>query len=142
MLHVHNYPSDYWRFTPQALELLLQNYPDKIIGWHGPERRPTNVWAVAFRDGRPALTQREIDHYRRLMTRYARQPLAWGRALRYRLGRWLCGARPFDYYLEQNNWKILCRTSTRRSRPGRNQPRAAPRTSRRARSGAVVPAHG
>src|SRR5205823_648837 len=24
--HIHNYPSDYWRFTPEALGLLLHNY--------------------------------------------------------------------------------------------------------------------
>ena len=32
--HIHSYPSDYWRFTPQALELLLRDYPSKILGWH------------------------------------------------------------------------------------------------------------
>src|SRR5262249_47734283 len=25
--HMHSYPSDYWRFSPAALELLLERYP-------------------------------------------------------------------------------------------------------------------
>jgi SAM-dependent methyltransferase len=118
-LHVHNYPGDYWRFTPQALELLLENYPHKIIGWQGPDRRPGNVWALAFRAARPPFTAADLDRYRLLLHRYAREPLSWGRALRYQLGRWLCGLRPFDYYLRQNHWKILCRTPPSPPPPGR-----------------------
>src|SRR5262249_7540605 len=37
---IHNFPNDYWRFTPEALELLLEDYPSKIIGWHGTRHRP------------------------------------------------------------------------------------------------------
>src|SRR6516164_3811883 len=32
--HIHNHPSDYWRFTPSAFDLLLEDYPQRIIGWH------------------------------------------------------------------------------------------------------------
>ena len=45
--HIHAYPNDYWRFTPEALRLLLDSLPTKIIGYNGPRRRPLNVWAVA-----------------------------------------------------------------------------------------------
>src|SRR5262249_11156499 len=48
--HVHDYPSDYWRFTPEALRLLLEDYPHTIVGAQGPSRRPSAVWAVAFRE--------------------------------------------------------------------------------------------
>src|SRR6516225_3813820 len=37
--HIHSYPSDYWRFSPQALTILLRRYPSKILGWHGPPGR-------------------------------------------------------------------------------------------------------
>jgi SAM-dependent methyltransferase len=108
--YIHPYPSDYWRFTPQALDLLLHRYPNKILGWHGPPRRPANVWALAFREGRPAITRPEFDRYRTLLGRYARQPLRWSKRLRYRLGRWLCGRRPFAPYLDQERWETECRT--------------------------------
>src|SRR5438270_9744982 len=53
---IHHFPEDYWRFTPTALEMLLQKYPSKILGWHGPKQRPAHVWALAFRERRPAVT--------------------------------------------------------------------------------------
>lgn len=107
--HIHNYPGDYWRCTPQALELLLEGYPTRILGWQGPRKRPLNVWALAFGPGRPAITAAEFDRYQRLLRRYAHQPLHGGRVLRYRLGRWLCGRRPFRFYLDQNQWETECR---------------------------------
>jgi SAM-dependent methyltransferase len=108
--HIHNYPCDYWRCTPQALDLLLDKYPTRILGWHGPSKRPLNVWAVAFGQARPPVTVAAFDRYQRLLRRYARQPVSGGRAWRYRLGRWLCGRRPFRFYLDQNHWETECRT--------------------------------
>src|SRR5262249_6508654 len=29
--HLHAHPHDYWRFTPDALKLLLEEYPSKIV---------------------------------------------------------------------------------------------------------------
>jgi len=108
--HIHQHPSDYWRFTPEAFELLLSNYPQKILGWHGAAKRPANIWAVAFREGRPPVAPPQFERYRRLLGQYARQPLPWQRRLRYRLGRWLCGRGPFAPYLDQERWETECRT--------------------------------
>jgi SAM-dependent methyltransferase len=108
--YIHGYPNDYWRFTPAALEILLEPYPSKFFGWHGPKRRPANVWALAFREGRPAITSQEFEEYQHRLRRYARQPLRWKKALRYRLGRLLFGRRPFDPYLELEHWESECRT--------------------------------
>src|SRR5207249_3846095 len=103
--HIHSFPSDYWRFTPEALELLLEDYPSKLLGWHGPAKRPSNVWALAFREGRPPISRAEFDAYRERVRRYAREPLPWAKRLRYHLGRWLCGRRPFAPYLDQERWE-------------------------------------
>ena len=106
--HIHPHPSDYWRFTPEAFRLLLDDYPSKIIGTHGPATRPAGVWALAFREGRPAITDAEYRHYQARMKLYARMPLPWARRLRYRLASWLCGQRPFAPYLERDTWQTLC----------------------------------
>jgi SAM-dependent methyltransferase len=106
--HIHNYPGDYWRFTPQALGVLLEGYPSKVVGWYGPARRPSNVWALAFREGRPPITATEYEHYRARMHHYARMPLAWGRRLRYGLARLLCGRRPLAPYLDRERWQSEC----------------------------------
>jgi SAM-dependent methyltransferase len=103
--HLHAHPCDYWRFSPQALAWLLDGYPSKVLGWHGPASRPAHVWALAFREGRPALTRAQHDHYRELMRRYARMPLPWGRRLRYGLGRLLFGRGPFAPWREREQWQ-------------------------------------
>ncbi len=103
--HIHDYPSDYWRFTPAALEMLLADYPSKVVGWHGPETRPANVWALAFRERRGPIGDDEYARYGALMDRYARAPMPWGRRLRYLAGRLLCGRRPFAPYLDRERWQ-------------------------------------
>jgi SAM-dependent methyltransferase len=124
--YLHDYPSDYWRFSPSALEMLLEPYPNQIIGWHGPAKRPANVWALAFREGRPPITADEFARYRSLMGRHARQPLKWTRRLRYGLGKLLCGPRPFVPYLENELWDSRCITQP--APPPAPPPRAVPET--------------
>lgn len=102
--HIHNHPNDYWRFTPEAFKVLLDGYPQKVIGWHGPKTRPSSVWSVAFREERPALSLEQLTRYHSLLKRYAHQPLNWRRRLNYRLASLLCGGGPFAPYLRQNNW--------------------------------------
>jgi SAM-dependent methyltransferase len=103
--HIHNQPSDYWRFTPAALELLLDDYPSKIVGWHGPDTRPANVWALAFREDRPAITAADYVSYQEKMHQYARMPLPWPRRLRLNLGRLLFGGGHFAPLLLRERWR-------------------------------------
>lgn len=99
--HIHSYPYDYWRFTPDAFKLLLEDYPSKIIGWHGPRTRPADVWCLAFREARPAVTAEQFARYQGLLGRYARMPMPWGRRLRYGLGRLVAGRRAFAPWLDR-----------------------------------------
>lgn len=104
--HIHCFPSDYWRFTPEAFRLLLDRYPSKLIGWHGPRTRPANVWGVAFREESPGIAPGQEQQYRRLLNQYAREPLPPLRRLRYQLGRLLCGSRPFAPWLAREKWDV------------------------------------
>ena len=70
-VRIHNHPSDYWRFTPEAFEVLLEDYPQKIIGYHGPEERPENVWAVAFGADHPPIPDDLIEQYKKRIDEYA-----------------------------------------------------------------------
>jgi hypothetical protein len=108
--HIHDHPRDYWRFSPQAFELLLDRYPQKILGWHGPKKRPAGVWAVAFREHHPAITQQQLSCYRSLLRLYARQPVPKFQLLRYRIGRLICGRGPFAPSLDQERWETECRS--------------------------------
>jgi SAM-dependent methyltransferase len=107
--HVHAYPHDYWRFTPEAFDTLLEKFPTRVLGWHGPERRPLNVWAAAFGEKAKVPTESQLANYRRLLAEYAKEPVGWGRNLRYRLGRLLCGRRPFAPHLDREKWEIEVR---------------------------------
>jgi SAM-dependent methyltransferase len=107
--HVHSYPSDYWRFTPEALDFLLERYPVRLLGWHGPERRMANVWAVAFRNESRLPNPSDIEAYRARLKEYAREPLQWHRRLRYQIGRLLCGRRPFAPHLDREHWSVEAR---------------------------------
>jgi SAM-dependent methyltransferase len=103
--HIHSYPSDYWRFTPEAFKLLLKDYPNKIVGWQGPKTRPVNVWALAFGAKHPPLTPQQYTRFRELLGRYGREPLPPMRRLRYQVGRLISGRRPFSPYLDQGCWE-------------------------------------
>lgn len=109
--HQHGYPSDYWRFTPQALEVLLEPYPTRILGWHGSARRPANVWAVAFREEAKPPTPQQFENYRRLLGCYAREPLPMLRKMRYQLGRLISGRRPFAPHLDRERWQTELQNS-------------------------------
>jgi SAM-dependent methyltransferase len=106
--HIHSHPYDYWRFTPDAYRLLLEDYPSKIIGWHGPTSRPANVWCLAFREERPAITAAQFDRYQMLLKQYARMPLPWTRRLRYNVGRVLFGRRIFAPWLDREKCQSEC----------------------------------
>ena len=110
--HQHAYPSDYWRFTPHALEQLLDKYPTRIVGWHGPARREANVWAIGFREQAVLPTEQQFGMYRQLLGKYAREPLAWTRRLKYQIGRLLCGRRPFAPHLDREKWDTVLQRTT------------------------------
>jgi SAM-dependent methyltransferase len=108
-VHIHRHPEDYWRFTPEALELLLEAYPNRIVGWQGPPSRPAAVWGLAFGPNRPAVSASEYAHYRARLGEYARAPLPWYRRLRYGVARWLCGRGPLSPYLDRDRWECVRR---------------------------------
>lgn len=44
--HIHDHPSDYWRFTPSCLTRLLSPLDATLVGWQGNERFPHTVFAI------------------------------------------------------------------------------------------------
>jgi hypothetical protein len=116
--HIHSYPSDYWRFTPEALDVLLQDYPTRVLGWHGPKNRPLNVWALAFREQHRELSADQYARYRQLLGKYAHEPVPFIKQCRYRLARLICGRGPVGPYLEQDRWETVCRKRESNPSPG------------------------
>ena len=46
---IHDYPSDYWRFTPEAFKLLLKKFPIKVVGSQGNPDHPHTVYAIGIK---------------------------------------------------------------------------------------------
>ena len=46
---IHDYPSDYWRFTPEAFKLLLNKFSIKIIGMQGNPEHPHTILAIGIK---------------------------------------------------------------------------------------------
>jgi len=99
-LHIHAYPNDYWRFTPEAFRLLLDRLPAKLIGFHGPAKRPLDVWAVAAGSEYPKFTEQQHEQFQFRIAQYARQRLPWHKHIRYRIARLIGGRGPFAAFFD------------------------------------------
>lgn len=54
-IRVHGYPEDYWRFTPRAMERLLEGMPSHLYGWQSHEKDPHLVFALGINGARDDL---------------------------------------------------------------------------------------
>src|SRR5262245_14873943 len=88
---IHNHPSDYWRFTPEACGVMLEDYPQRIMGWHGPDERPENIWCLALREECEPITPQQFERYQSLLPPPGIWPLRRQRRWRYRLFDWIDG---------------------------------------------------
>jgi SAM-dependent methyltransferase len=47
---IHNYPSDYWRFTPEGFKVLLEAFTSSFVDACGEEKRPLCVVGVGVKE--------------------------------------------------------------------------------------------
>lgn len=66
---IHNYPYDYWRFTPEAFRSLLKPFTSAFVGYAGEENFPHTVVGVGFKGNPPALSEFE-EKYQTWQKRY------------------------------------------------------------------------
>jgi SAM-dependent methyltransferase len=48
--HIHDYPHDYWRFTPAAFKSLLKPFSDSFVGFVGIKDFPHTVVGIGFKE--------------------------------------------------------------------------------------------
>jgi SAM-dependent methyltransferase len=53
---IHDYPYDYWRFTPTAFESLLKPFKHSFVGFAGKEEFPHTVVGIGFKGDAPDLS--------------------------------------------------------------------------------------
>lgn len=57
LFEIHDYPHDYWRFTPEAFKSILKPFSGSFVGFAGYEKFPHTVVGIGFKGAVPDLTQ-------------------------------------------------------------------------------------
>lgn len=52
---IHEFPNDYWRFTPDGIRSLLRPFPNSFIGQYGDPSFPNGVVGIGFKGSPPPL---------------------------------------------------------------------------------------
>jgi ubiquinone/menaquinone biosynthesis C-methylase UbiE len=58
--HIHDYPSDYWRFTPEGFKSLLKPFSYTFIGFTGSSLLPTTVVGIGFKGTIPENAMKDF----------------------------------------------------------------------------------
>jgi len=71
--HIHDYPFDYWRFTPEAFRSILKPFPDSFVGFAGEEKFPHTVVGIGFKGAFPQISEfnRRYEHWKLQQMRLA-----------------------------------------------------------------------
>lgn len=56
---IHDYPYDYWRFTPEAFRSLLKPFAHCLVGYVGVKKFPHTVVGIGFKGEQPSLAEFE-----------------------------------------------------------------------------------
>jgi SAM-dependent methyltransferase len=57
---IHDYPYDYWRFTPEAFKSLLTPFKSSFVGFAGKSDFPHTVIGIGIKDSIPESTMSEL----------------------------------------------------------------------------------
>jgi len=72
---IHDYPADYWRFTPEGFRALLRPFEPSFVGYAGEADAPHTVVGWGYRGGEESL-EAFLPRYRRWQKRW-RFPWGW-----------------------------------------------------------------
>jgi len=59
---IHEFPYDYWRFTPEAFKSILKPFQTSFVGWQGKELFPHTVVGIAVKGELPDITAFEAEY--------------------------------------------------------------------------------
>lgn len=54
---IHEYPYDYWRFTPEAFKSILKPFANAFVGFQGTEIFPHTVVGIGVKGDMPPMTE-------------------------------------------------------------------------------------
>lgn len=68
--NIHNYPSDYWRFTPQGFALLLKNFSIRIFGSQGNLANPHTVLGIGIKN---SVSEKNLEIFKNFCETFSRE---------------------------------------------------------------------
>jgi len=57
LFEIHDFPHDYWRFTPQAFSSILKPFSEAFVGFAGYRHFPHTVVGIGFKGSVPDLSK-------------------------------------------------------------------------------------
>lgn len=61
---IHNYPSDYWRFTPEAFKSLLRPFASSFVDYAGQKNVPHSIVGLGFKgDDSHVIREKFVNQY-------------------------------------------------------------------------------
>lgn len=109
--HIHGYPDDFWRVTPNGLEKLFEGFPHRVIGWQGETKRPLHVFGLMWGPEAAPPSLERITKLGRLLSKCPREPLSRPKELAFRVLAPLLGRRVFSPWLDRNRWTLRFRSN-------------------------------
>ena len=106
---IHDYPYDFWRFTPEGFESLLRPFVNVFVGFAGDELFPHTVVGVGAKDRSISFDRfaKEYEEWRVRLSSNPGKPFVQGlpREVVYRLlnGTWT--RDDYGLYLKTDHWK-------------------------------------
>jgi SAM-dependent methyltransferase len=61
---IHDYPYDYWRFTPEAFKSILKPFPNSFVGFQGNKHFPHTIIGIGFKGEIPLLKDFTQAYYK------------------------------------------------------------------------------
>ncbi len=111
---IHEHPWDYWRFTPEAFELLLVPFESRLVVAQGWELMPEGVFGIGVKG--------PFDLSRELLPRTSRIADEWGKGTRVDFGPIRLTLRQLWKLTAQHTGHAVAERLLRRPRP---EPRAS-----------------
>ena len=112
---IHAYPWDYWRFTPEGFEKLLEPFATRLVLHQGYEYLPETVLGVGLKGSERKLVPDLFPETNRVARR-------WGEHLRVDLGPIRMSLRALWRLTLAETWKAVPRKARARARGGRPSP--------------------
>jgi len=70
---IHAHPWDFWRFTPEGFERLLEPFESKLVMAHGWALMPEGVYGIGVKGSDPALTPARLPRIQAMSQHWADQ---------------------------------------------------------------------